>query len=70
MCKFLESAPKKMLPQGHKEIFCRVVNMVNQIEKGVFGHCNFTETCQGVCSEDISKPNIARLNYEYKKDRL
>jgi succinate dehydrogenase / fumarate reductase iron-sulfur subunit len=54
-----------LLPQGAPERKTRVLNMVAQMDKEMFGGCSFTNACEAVCPKEISVTNIARLNLEY-----
>ena len=54
-----------LLPQGGPERKTRVLNMVAQMDKEMFGGCSFTNACEAVCPKEISVTNIARLNKEY-----
>ncbi|HTE25253.1 succinate dehydrogenase/fumarate reductase iron-sulfur subunit [Flavitalea sp.] len=54
-----------LLPQGGPERKTRVLNMVAQMDKEMFGGCSFTNACEAVCPKEISVTNIARLNLEY-----
>ena len=54
-----------LLPQGGPERKTRVLNMVAQMDKEMFGGCTFTNACEAVCPKEISVTNIARLNREY-----
>ena len=54
-----------LLPQGGPERKSRVLNMVAQMDKEMFGGCSFTNACEAVCPKEISVTNIARLNKEY-----
>jgi succinate dehydrogenase iron-sulfur subunit len=54
-----------LLPQGAPEKKSRVLNMVAQMDKEMFGGCTFTNACEAVCPKEISVTNIARLNGEY-----
>jgi succinate dehydrogenase / fumarate reductase, iron-sulfur subunit len=54
-----------LLPQGSPERKTRVLNMVAQMDKEMFGGCTNTNACEAVCPKEISITNIARLNKEY-----
>jgi len=54
-----------LLPQGSPERKTRVLNMVAQMDKEMFGGCTNTNACEAVCPKEISVTNIARLNLEY-----
>ena len=56
-----------LLPQGKVEARQRVVRMVAQMDKEVFGHCSNTEACQVECPQEISVLHIARMNWEYNR---
>lgn len=56
-----------LLPQGKEERSNRVINMVKQMDKELFGHCSNTEACEVECPQGISVLNIARMNYEYSR---
>lgn len=53
------------LPQGQPERESRVLNMVAQMDKEMFGNCTNTYACEVECPKGISVSNIARLNREY-----
>jgi succinate dehydrogenase / fumarate reductase iron-sulfur subunit len=53
-----------LLPQGNPERGRRVRNMVNQMDKEMFGACSNTGTCEAACPKEIKLENIARLNRE------
>jgi succinate dehydrogenase / fumarate reductase iron-sulfur subunit len=54
-----------LLPQGNPERKTRVVNMVGQMDKELFGSCTNIGACEAECPKEISLENIARLNREY-----
>lgn len=56
-----------LLPQAKEERNQRVINMVEQMDKELFGHCSNTEACEVECPQGISVLNIARMNYEYNR---
>ncbi|WP_172279873.1 succinate dehydrogenase/fumarate reductase iron-sulfur subunit [Chryseobacterium sp. Chry.R1] len=56
-----------LLPQGKEERSERVIKMVQQMDKELFGHCSNTEACEVECPQGISVLNIARMNYEYSR---
>ncbi|ASK30267.1 succinate dehydrogenase/fumarate reductase iron-sulfur subunit [Chryseobacterium sp. T16E-39] len=56
-----------LLPQGKEERSERVLKMVRQMDKELFGHCSNTEACEVECPQGISVLNIARMNYEYSR---
>ena len=53
------------LPQGQPERESRVLNMVAQMDKEMFGNCTNTYACEVECPKGISVSNIARMNREY-----
>jgi len=59
-----------LLPQGKEERLTRVIDMVNQMDEELFGHCSNTEACEVECPQGISVLNIARMNYEYNRAHL
>ena len=54
-----------LLPQGAPERESRVLNMVAQMDKEMFGNCSNTYACEAECPKGISVSNIARMNREY-----
>lgn len=56
-----------LLPQGKEERSTRVLMMVKQMDRELFGHCSNTEACEVECPQGISVLNIARMNYEYSR---
>lgn len=59
-----------LLPQGKIEARQRVLRMVTQMDKEVFGHCSNTEACQVECPQEISVLHIAHMNWEYNRALL
>lgn len=59
-----------LLPQGKEERLSRVIDMVHQMDKELFGHCTNTEACEVECPQSISALNIARMNYEYNRAHI
>ena len=53
------------LPQGQPERESRVLNMVAQMDKEMFGNCTNTYACEVECPKGISVSNIAKMNREY-----
>lgn len=56
-----------LLPQGKEERSKRVLDMVAQMDRELFGHCSNTEACEVECPQGISVLNIARMNFEYNR---
>ena len=58
------------LPQGDPERKERVLNMVAQMDKEMFGACSNTGACSAACPKEISLDDIAFMNKEYLKSVL
>lgn len=58
-----------LLPQGKEERSQRVLQMVEQMDHELFGHCSNTEACEVECPQGISVLSIARMNFEYNRAR-
>jgi len=54
-----------LLPQGQPEREQRVVAMVAQANKEVFGSCTNIGECEAVCPKGIKLENIAFMNRDY-----
>ena len=54
-----------LLPQGEPERYERVINMVAQVKKELFGSCTNIGECEAVCPKEIRLENIARMNRDY-----
>lgn len=54
-----------LLVQGQAERYTRVVKMVNQMDKEVFGACTNYGECQEACPKGISIKYIAQLNRDF-----
>lgn len=50
------------LPQGQTERYQRVIDMVYQMDKEMFGSCTNMGECEAVCPKDISLDFIANMN--------
>jgi succinate dehydrogenase / fumarate reductase iron-sulfur subunit len=50
------------LPQGQAERYQRVVNMVAQMDREMFGPCTNHGECEAVCPKEISLDFIASMN--------
>jgi succinate dehydrogenase / fumarate reductase, iron-sulfur subunit len=59
-----------LLPQGQPERSKRVVGMVKQMDKELFGGCTNHGECQEACPKSISISFIGRMNNEYLKASL
>lgn len=59
-----------LLPHGKEERQLRVLQMVNQMDEELFGHCSNTEACEVECPQGISVLNIAKMNYEFNRAQL
>jgi succinate dehydrogenase / fumarate reductase iron-sulfur subunit len=55
-----------LLPQGQPERYTRVVDMLQQHDTELFGHCTNHGACQNACPKDISVDFIARLNRDLR----
>jgi len=58
------------LPQGHPERKERVLRMVAQMDREVFGNCSNHGECEAVCPKEISISNIALMRREFIKAQL
>jgi succinate dehydrogenase / fumarate reductase, iron-sulfur subunit len=56
-----------LLPQGQPERYVRVLNMVAQAKKELFGSCTNIGECEAVCPKSIKLEVIARMNRDYLK---
>jgi succinate dehydrogenase / fumarate reductase iron-sulfur subunit len=54
-----------LLPQGQPERYERVLSMVAQVRKELFGSCTNIGECEAVCPKEIKLENIARMNRDY-----
>lgn len=54
-----------LLPQGQPERYERVISMVTQVRKEMFGSCTNIGECEAVCPKEINLENIARMNRDY-----
>lgn len=54
-----------LLPQGQPERYDRVLNMVAQVKKEMFGSCTNIGECETVCPKEIKIEVIARMNRDY-----
>jgi len=59
-----------LLPQGQPERVERVVAMVAQAGKEVFGSCTNIGECEAVCPKGIKLENIAFMNRDYLRANL
>jgi succinate dehydrogenase / fumarate reductase iron-sulfur subunit len=59
-----------LLPQGQPEREQRVVAMVAQANKEVFGSCTNVGECEAVCPKGIKLENIAFMNRDYLRANL
>ncbi len=58
------------LPQGHPERKDRVLRMVAQMDREIFGSCSNHGECEAVCPKEISISNIALMRREFIKAKL
>jgi succinate dehydrogenase / fumarate reductase iron-sulfur subunit len=58
------------LPQGQPERYTRVVDMIQQHDTELFGHCTNHGACQNACPKDIKVDYIARLNRDLRAARF
>lgn len=56
-----------LLPQGQAERKRRVIRMVDQMDKEMFGSCSNLGECEAACPKKISIQNIAIMKQEYFK---
>lgn len=54
-----------LLPQGQPERKSRVINMVNAMDKEMFGSCSNLGECEAACPKKISIQHIAIMKKEY-----
>src|SRR5262249_4886513 len=54
-----------LLPQGRPERYQRVLNMVTQVKREMFGSCTNIGECEAVCPKDIRLEVIARMNRDF-----
>lgn len=54
-----------LLPQGQPERTRRVITMVQQMDKEMFGSCTNHGECQDACPKGISIKYIAQINRDY-----
>jgi succinate dehydrogenase / fumarate reductase, iron-sulfur subunit len=59
-----------LLPQGEPERELRVLGMVAQMDKELFGACTNEYECEAACPKGISVENIARMNREFMRAAL
>ena len=59
-----------LLPQGQPERFTRVVDMIEQMDKELFGACTNHGECQEACPKGISIGFIAKMNQDYIKAKV
>jgi len=56
-----------LLPQGQPERQRRVVSMVAQANRELFGSCTNIGECEAVCPKEITLENIALMNRDFLK---
>ena len=59
-----------MLPQGQPERYERVQNMVEAMDRELFGPCTNYGECQEACPKGISISFISQMNRDYLKSNL
>ena len=59
-----------LLPQGQPERDRRVMAMVAQANRELFGSCTNIGECEAVCPKDIKLEVIARMNRDFLKAAL
>ena len=59
-----------LLPQGQPERYERVVSMVDQMQREVFGSCRNYGECEAQCPKGISIAFIGRMNADYARAKL
>jgi len=60
-----KAAHLSQLPQGKPERECRVVNMVEAMDREGFGNCTNHYECMAACPKEIHVQFIAKMNREY-----
>lgn len=63
-------AQLSLLPQGQANRAHRVIKMVEQMDKEIFGSCSNLGECEAACPKNISIQNIAIMKQEYLKASL
>jgi succinate dehydrogenase / fumarate reductase iron-sulfur subunit len=56
-----------LLPQGQPEREQRVVAMVAQAQREIFGSCTNIGECEAVCPKEIKLSVIALMNHDFLK---
>jgi succinate dehydrogenase / fumarate reductase, iron-sulfur subunit len=59
-----------LLPQGQAEAKRRALNMIERMDREIFGACSNHAECEAVCPKQISISHIAKMRREYLKATL